>query len=108
MSFVRLLMLVVAVLAAVVVGLAVFRPDPDAGPPSQALEAPQVTQPARSVTAPPPRSVPSQVTSPGDASSPAEITAQEAAEAVRRLEREQEENVMMVPDEKPADLTSSW
>ena len=107
MSFVRLLMLVVAVLAAVVVGLAVFRPDPDASPAPQTLATPPVNSPARTVAAPP-RSGPSQVTSPGDASSPAEITAQEAAEAVRRLEREQEENVMMVPDETPADLTSSW
>ena len=107
MSFVRVLLLVVAALAAVVVGFAVFRPDPDAAPAPQALETPEITPPARTVAAPP-RSTPAQVISPGDASSPAEITAQEAAEAVRRLEREQQENVMMVPDEKPADLTSSW
>jgi hypothetical protein len=108
MPFVRLLLLVVAVLAAVVVGFAVFRPDPDAAPSAQTMETPQITQPTRTVAAPPPRSIPSQVTSPGDASSPAEITAQEAAEAVRRLAREQQENTMMVPDERPADLTSSW
>jgi hypothetical protein len=94
MPFVRILLLIVAVLAVGVIGLAIFRPGPGV-PAPQADSAPPPV--ARPVPAPAPRE-PREVMSPADASSPAEISAREAAEAQRRLEKEQEDSPMMTPD----------
>lgn len=94
MPFVRILLLIVAVLAVGVIGLAIFRPDPDAPPPPAESAAPPAPRP---IPALPPRAE-REILSPADASSPAEITAREAAEAQRRLEKEQEDSPMMTPD----------
>jgi hypothetical protein len=97
MPFVRILLLIVAVLALGVIGLAIFRPDPEV-PAPQAESAPPVSRP---IPAAAPRQ-PEAIMSPDDASSPAEITAREAAEAQRRLEQEQQE--MMTPDTAPVEM----
>lgn len=96
MPFVRILLLIVAVLAVGVIGLAIFRPAPEA-PPPQVDNAPPVSRP---IPAAAPRQ-PDAIMSPDDASSPAEITAREAAEAQRRLEQEQRE---MTPDSAPVEM----
>src|SRR5690606_765717 len=85
MPFVRILLLIVAVLALGVVGLAVFRLDPEAPAPQAESARPPV---ARPIPAPPRER--REILSPADASSSAEITAREAAEAERRLEPEQD------------------
>ncbi len=96
MPFVRILLLIVTALAVGVIGLAIFRPDPEI-PPPQAESAPPAPRPTPAAA---PRQ-PDAVMSPTDASSPAEITAREAAEAQRRLEQEQQE---MNPDSVPVEM----
>lgn len=95
MPLVRILMLIVGLLALAVVGFAVLRPDPDEAPLAESLPPPRerpTIAPVRA--APPPADM-----SPADASSPAEMTARETEEVVRRLQKEQENPQMMVPDE---------
>ncbi len=96
MPFLRILLVLVAVLAAIVVGLALLRPDPEAEPaPPSRVES--ETPGPRPAVAPPTFQPDRQVMTPADASSPAEITAQEAAEAQARLEKEQQEEMMGAP-----------
>lgn len=102
MSFVRILALIVVLLAVVVAGLAIFRPDPDAAPTPIVETAPAASRAIPVVTAPA-RQLPANL-SPADASSPAEITAREALEAQRRLEGEANESHMMTPDMTPAEM----
>lgn len=101
MGFVRILVLIVVLLAVVVGGLAIFRGEPNTAPPQADVEqVPTRTTPV----AAPRRSEPREAMSPADASSPAEITAREAIEAQARLEKEQEESTMMVPDMSPTEM----
>lgn len=101
MPFIRIVLLIVAVLAVAVIGLAVFRPDADLSP-SQAVPAP-ASAPQPVVIAPPRPA--NEVMSPADASSPADITAREAAEAQQRLEKEQQDApMMMAPGEPPVNM----
>jgi hypothetical protein len=102
MPFVRILLVIVALMGFVIAGLAFFRSGPDAAPPPVADTAPAAPRPTP--VAAPRNSQPREVLSPADASSPAEITAREAEEAQRRLEKEQEESVMMVPDMDPLEM----
>lgn len=97
MSFFRILAWMVAVLAAAVISLYILRPDIDAPPP------PPVAAPPPPVAAPPPPRAP-RVMSPADASSPAEITAKEAEEAIRRLEKKQEDETMDGTPSIPPDM----
>ena len=94
MPFVRILMLIVGLLALAVIGFAVLRPDPAAEPQAE-IPPPPRERPALA----PVRSAPPASMSPADASSPAEMTARETEETVRRLQKEQENPQMMVPDD---------
>lgn len=94
MAFVRILILIVGVLALAVIGFAVLRPDPNAVPQAETPPPPRELPALAPVRSAPPASM-----SPADASSPAEMTARETEETVRRLEKEQENPQMMVPDD---------
>ena len=102
MPFLRILLVVVALLGFVIAGLAFFRPGPGAGPAPSTVEAPIPEGPTP--VAAPRTAEPGGVMSPADMSSPAEITAREAEEAQRRLEGEANESHMMVPDMDPAEM----
>jgi len=93
MPFVRILILIVGVLALAVIGFAALRPDPATEPQAEIAPPPR-ERPALA----PVRSAPPPSMSPADASSPAEMTARETEETVRRLQKEQENPQMMVPD----------
>lgn len=93
MPFVRALLWIVVGLAALTAVLYVLLPA--AAPPAPETESAPLPPAPRVMGPPPARPVP--VMSPADATSPAEITAQEAADAIRRLEKEQEDQMMPPP-----------
>lgn len=82
MPFIRVVLWVAAALAVVIVGFSVYRPPP-ADPPPRASAPPPAP---RLMPAPAGPAGPAGVMNPGDMSSPAETTAEQAAEALRRLE----------------------
>ena len=99
MPFLRVLLVILAVMAAAVAGLALFRPGPAVPPPRVDSQRP----PPRPAAVAPPVRQDQPVMSPGDASSPAGMTAEEAEEAIRRLEHEREDGMTDAP-ELPPDL----
>lgn len=104
MPFLRIILVIVAVMGLALAGLAFFRATPDTAPPP--VVGTETPRPRPVVTAPQaPRDQP--VMSPGDASSPAEMTAREAAEAQARLEKEQQDEMMSAPVMAPPDLVKN-